>query len=90
MSGEVYRNHLTDDTIHFLHALEDDKLVADGSLARTIAMLKTRPHLADQPAAQTVAWPRMAEAWGCPGPESATAGAAWRRSWPMSAALFSS
>ena len=27
-------------------------------------------------------WPRMVEAWGCPEPDSASAGAAWRRIWP--------
>ena len=38
------------------------------------------PH--DQPGLQMADWPRMAEACGCPGPESAAAGAAWRRIWP--------
>ena len=32
--------------------------------------------------ARVADWPRMAEARGCPGPESVTAGAAWRRIWP--------
>ena len=39
-------------------------------------------HSADRPGLQAADWPRMAEAWGCPGPESATLCAAWRRIWP--------
>jgi len=43
---------------------------------------ETEAHLADQPGLQAADWPRMAGAWGCPGPESATAGACWRQIWP--------
>ena len=39
-------------------------------------------HLADRRGLKAADWPRMAEARGCPGPGSATAGAAWRRIWP--------
>mgnify|MGYP006136043199 CR=1 FL=1 len=40
--------------------------------------------------APVVDWPRKADAWGCSRPESATAGAAWRRTGPeVSAALVS-
>jgi len=46
------------------------------------AMLQNEAHSADQPGLTGAAWPRMAGAWGCPGPESATAGATWRRIWP--------
>tara|TARA_B110001452_G_scaffold245715_1_gene230557 strand:+ start:559 stop:1071 length:513 start_codon:yes stop_codon:yes gene_type:complete len=46
------------------------------------AMLKPRPIWPTNRGAKGADWPRMAEAWGCPGPESATAGAAWRRIWP--------
>jgi len=46
-------------------------------------MSKTRPiSPQDQPGLQAADWSRMAEVWGCPGPDSATAGAAWRRIWP--------
>ena len=57
----------------------------------SLAVLKTRPLW---PAIWPAIWPtsrgskrligrgRMAEAQGCPRPESATAGAAWRRIWP--------
>ena len=53
--------------------------------------VENRAHLADQPGLRAAGWPRMAEAWGCPRPESATAGAASRRAWPKcrGAALFS-
>ena len=44
--------------------------------------VENKAHLAEQPGLQATDWPRMAEAWGRPGPESATAGAAWRRIWP--------
>jgi len=44
--------------------------------------VENEAHLADQPGLQAADWPRRAEAWGCPGPESATEGAAWRRIWP--------
>ena len=49
--------------------------------SRWTSMLKTRPVWPqDQPGLHAADWPRMAEdRWGCPGPESATAGAGWRR-----------
>ena len=43
---------------------------------------ENKAHLADQPGLQAADWPRMAKAGGYPGPESTTAGAAWRLIWP--------
>ena len=48
---------------------------------QALADVENEAHLADQPGPKGAGWPRMAEAWGCSGPESATAGAAWRRTW---------
>jgi len=44
--------------------------------------VEDKAHLAELPGLQAADWPRMAEAWGCPGPESATAGACRRQIWP--------
>ena len=43
--------------------------------------VENEAHLADQAGLQGADWPRMAEAWGCPGPRI-TEGAARRRIWP--------
>ena len=44
------------------------------------AMLKARPVWPTiRGRLRAADWPIMADAWGCPGPESATAGAAWKR-----------
>ena len=48
-------------------------------------MLKTRPIWPTNRGSKRLigrGWLVMAEAWGCPGPASATLCAAWRRIWP--------
>ena len=46
------------------------------------AHVETKAYLAHQHGLQAADRPKMAEAWGCSGPESANAGASWRRIWP--------
>ena len=72
-----------------VEVLGDDEAVAvTADLLRAhgwepvLRYVENKACLADQPGLQAADWPRMAEAWGCPGPESATAYAAWRWIWP--------
>ena len=65
--------------------LEGGRRRVDGAvrgLPRVRAHVGNEAHLADQPGLQAADRPRMAEARGYRGPESATEGAAWRRTWP--------
>ena len=57
-------------------------MLNDDGDAFVLVYVENEAHLVDQPGLQATDWPRMAEAWGCPGPESVTARAALRQTWP--------